>query len=58
MEPSPQELKVAVQLARQMLDTQRRFFRAMHGTTEKRKALDLSRQLEDRFDKMTRDWFE
>jgi hypothetical protein len=41
-----------------MLDTQRRFFRALHGSPEKRKALDQARQLEDRFDKMTCDWFQ
>ena len=58
MEPSPQELKIAVQLAQQMLATQRRFFRAPHGSPEKRKALDQARQLEDRFDRMTCDWFQ
>ena len=58
MEPSSAELKIAVQLARQMLDVQRQFFRALHGTPEKRKALDLARQLEDRFDRMTRTWFQ
>lgn len=56
MTPTADQQSRALQVAMQMRDAQRHYYRLKPQSDDKREALIKARMLESEFDKMTHDW--